>query len=75
MEPRLCQLDAALGRSTGCPGESCPFWRDERCVIEPLQADFTHDACLVTTLVGVRAGLARGIPGDPLREFHPPGLA
>ena len=45
-------------------------------MIEPLQADFTHDACLVTTLVGVRAGLARGIPGDdPLREFHPPGLA
>jgi len=75
MEQGLCHLDAAMGRSTACPGEECPFWKDESCVIAPLRAQFTEDACLVTVLAGVRAQATKRAPDHALREFHPPGLA
>jgi len=74
MEPRSCHLDAAVGRSNPCPGDECPFWKDESCMIEPLRDELAHDACLVTTLVGMRAGLAKQAPAHALRVFHPPGL-
>jgi hypothetical protein len=75
MRPHLCQLDAAAGRSEPCPGDTCPFWKDEQCLIAPLQADLARNACLVTYFLGLRASLARQVPAGPLREFHPPGLA
>ena len=75
MEPRLCQLDYAAGRSEHCPGETCPFWKDGECAVAPLLADFTNNACLVTHFVGLRAALASRRPNGALREFHPPGLA
>jgi hypothetical protein len=75
MESDLCQLAAAAGRSERCPGDRCPFWNDEQCVVAPLRADFAQNACLVALLVGLRAKLAREEPGRGFREFHPPGLA
>jgi hypothetical protein len=74
MEPRLCHLDAAVGRSIPCPGESCSFWEDENCRIEPLGTELAHDACLVTVLIGLRAERARHAPDHGIRDFHPPGL-
>lgn len=74
MDTGFCHLDAAMGRRTPCPGDECPFWKDERCLIQPLQDDLAKDACLVTTLVGMRAALRKQSAGDALRVFHPPGL-
>jgi hypothetical protein len=75
MEPHLCRLDAAAGRFEPCPGDTCPFWEDEQCVIAPVSPDFARNPCLVTFLVGLRAALARRQPGRAFRQFHPPGLA
>jgi hypothetical protein len=75
MEQNLCQLDAAAGRHAQCPGDECALWRDGECTIAPLRADLATNACLVTYLVGLRSSLERTRPPDPLREFHPPGLA
>lgn len=75
MEQSLCQLDAAAGRRLPCPGDECALWSDGECLIAPLRADLATNESLVTYLVGLRSGLARTRPNDPLREFHPPGLA
>lgn len=75
MEPHLCQLDAAGGRFEPCSGETCPFWKDDRCTVAPLRADFARNPCLVTHFLGLRAALARQEPAHVSRHFHPPGLA
>jgi hypothetical protein len=75
METTICQLDAAAGRTTRCPGDACPFWKDNECVVAPLRADLSGNSGLVDLLVGLRASLVRHGPPGSFREFHPPGLA
>lgn len=75
MEPRLCQLTYALGRSERCPGESCSLWAGDHCAVSPLWADFAEDRHLAELLLDVRSDLARSNARRPFRLFHPPGLA
>jgi hypothetical protein len=75
MEPRLCQLTYAVGRSQRCPGETCPFWADDHCAVSPLWPDLAGDAHLAELMLEVRDDLARLSPHRTFRLFHPPGLA
>ena len=75
MEQRICQLDFAAGQRKACPGDTCPFWVDDHCVVAPLWADFGGNRDLVDLLKGIRTGLEERDPSHALRTFHPPGLA
>ena len=75
MEPRLCQLTYAVGRSERCPGETCPLWADDHCAVSPLWAELADDPHLAELMLDVRADLARLSPHRTFRLFHPPGLA
>jgi hypothetical protein len=74
MEQRICQLEFAAGHRRSCPGDTCPFWVDDRCVVAPLWADFGANPDLVELLMGLRRGLEERDPRRALRTFHPPGL-
>jgi hypothetical protein len=75
METRLCQLDYAAGLHKKCPGDTCPFWADDRCAIAPYWEDFATDSRLVEILSRLRSDLAGRDPFRVVRQFHPPGLA
>ena len=75
METRICQLDYAAGRQRACPGDTCPFWADDRCVVAGLWADFGTNPGLVELLQGIRTDLGQRDPARVLRSFHPPGIA
>ena len=75
METRLCQLDYAAGRVKRCPGDTCPFWVDDRCVVARHWEHFGTDAELTELLSNLRSDLAERDPAGPVRRFHPPGLA
>ena len=75
METRICQLDYAAGRPRACPGDTCPFWADDHCVVAGLWADFGTNPQLVELLQGIRTDLGQRDPTRALRSFHPPGLA
>jgi hypothetical protein len=34
-----CTLQAAVGRFERCPGGSCPFWDDERCLFAATKSE------------------------------------
>jgi hypothetical protein len=74
MEPHLCQLDAAGGGSEPCPGETCPFWKDDRCTVAPLRADLRVTLAWSRTSSGF-GGRLLGRSRPTCRHFHPPGLA
>lgn len=74
METRICQLDYAAGRRRACPGDTCPFWADDHCVVAEHWADFGTDQRLVELLQGIRTDLEQRDPARALRSFHPPGL-
>jgi hypothetical protein len=74
MEQRICQLEYAAGRRKACPGDTCPFWVDDHCVVTPLWSDFGSNPELVELLGGIRADLEHRDPRRALRVFHPPGL-
>jgi hypothetical protein len=75
MEPRLCQLTYAVGRSERCTGEICPFWADTFCAVSPLWADVADNPHLAELMLDLRDDLARLDPHRTFRLFHPPGLA
>jgi hypothetical protein len=68
-----CQLEAAAGREVDCPGDPCPFWADDACVIAGLRADLGDRPDLVRLLARIREDLG-GIPVAPRNAFLPPGL-
>jgi hypothetical protein len=54
MAPQACQIQEALGRLELCPGEPCPFWEDERCVVAGLRADLGTSPGLADFLLRIR---------------------
>jgi hypothetical protein len=68
-----CQLEAAVGNDVDCPGEPCPFWTDDACVIAGLRADLGDRTDLVSLLTRIRDELG-GIPIAAPNPFLPPGL-
>jgi hypothetical protein len=72
MEPRLCRIDSALGRPRECPGELCPFWWDDACVVAGLRADLGSTPGLPQLLLTIRSQLG-GVPGVD-HSLIPPGL-
>lgn len=72
MEAHLCHIESALGRTKVCPGELCPFWQDDVCIVAGLRADLKGVPCLPELLLRLRSQLgdARGID----HGFLPPGL-
>jgi hypothetical protein len=66
----VCELDRAVGELIPCPGESCPFWADSRCVLAGLRSDWHANPSLAALLRDVRRELS--LPGG--RELVPPGL-
>jgi hypothetical protein len=66
----FCDLEAAVGRTTACPGEPCVFWEHGGCLIAPLRADLERNRELAYILLPLRAKL-----GSPSIEADlPPGL-
>jgi hypothetical protein len=57
MEPHLCRIDDALGRTTECPRELCAFWSDNTCVLAGLRADLATTPGLPQLLHGMREEL------------------
>ena len=72
MEPHLCQIESALGRSRECPGERCPFWWDDACVVAELRADLRSTPGLPELLLTMRRQLG-DVPGIDY-TLLPPGL-
>ncbi len=72
MEPHVCHIESALGRSETCPGELCPFWQDDGCIVAGLRADLRGTPGLPELLLRIRSQLGdtRGIDYGLL----PPGL-
>jgi hypothetical protein len=60
-EPRLCSLEAAVGKTHACPGDACPFWDPGgaalggRCALEELGV--VADASLSAWLLEIREKL------------------
>jgi hypothetical protein len=72
MEPRLCRIESALGRSRPCPEEPCPFWEDDACIVDRLPEDLRETPGLPELLLKLRRRLE-----DDARTEHqliPPGL-
>jgi len=72
MNEWLCTLQDAAGRVEQCPGERCPFWLDETCVIAGLRSDLYRNQTLVSDLLRLRQHLA----GERRTLFRllPPGF-
>ena len=68
-----CQLEAAVGNDVDCPGEPCPFWSNDACVIGGLRADLGDRPDLIRLLTRIRNDLG-GIPVTPRNPLLPPGL-
>lgn len=65
-------LKLAVGEHETCPGEPCPFWREDACVIAGLHADLGTTAGLPELLLRIRDDL--GTPSPRLYGLLPPGL-
>ena len=61
MERQLCHLHRALGRVEGCPGEACPLFDEEKCVIAGLRAELPSNPPLAQLLLGIRDGRSASI--------------
>ena len=70
---QACHLEAAAGYSVDCPGDACPFWTDDTCVIAGLKSDLGGRPDLVRLLARIRDDLG-GIPVPPRNPLLPPGL-
>ena len=57
MNPHLCRIESALGRSTPCPAERCSLWQDGACVVAGLSVDLTRTPGLAELLLDVRKRL------------------
>ena len=69
----LCELQFAAGRTGWCPeDEVCAFWRDERCLLEPVYPHLERNPDLAEALLRVRGALTAARPA-PFVE-RPPGL-
>ena len=59
--PRLCSLEAAVGKHESCPEDACPFWEPGgaalggRCAFE--EVGVVPDATLATWLLEIRGRL------------------
>jgi hypothetical protein len=73
MQRDRCQLEAAAGYDVDCPGDPCPFWTDQACVISGLRADLGSRPDLARLLGRIRDDLG-GIPVAPRNPLLPPGL-
>jgi hypothetical protein len=71
MEPRMCRIDNALGRTTECPRELCAFWSDNACILTGARVDLATSPGLPHLLFGLRERLG-GIGLD--QTLIPPGL-
>jgi hypothetical protein len=71
MEPQLCRIETALGRSTECPRAACAFWRDGACAVAGLRANLPGSPDLAEWLLRLRQEI-----GGPSwhRALLPPGL-
>ena len=72
MEPHLCQIESALGRSRECPAERCSFWQDGACVVAGLGAELTRTPGLAELLMGLRVRLDDATTIE--HALLPPGL-
>jgi hypothetical protein len=66
-EPRVCKLEAALGRLRSCPAEQCAFWEPRReprqggCVLHEVDLGGRRD--VAGWLTELRAELERAETG------------
>ena len=72
MQPMPCQLQYAASRVEECPGEECPFWEKDRCLIAGLRLDLGENPDLTHLLLKLRAELGGRTP--TLFGLLPPGL-
>jgi len=56
-----------------CPGDPCPFWTDNACMIAGLRADLGSSPDLGRLLARIRDDLG-GLPVAPRNPLLPPGL-
>ncbi len=72
MEPHLCRLASALGRTRECREERCSFWHDDVCILAGLHSDLERTEGLPQLLLRLRNELddARGVD----HRLLPPGL-
>ena len=71
--PRLCSLEAAVGKTEVCPEGACPFWEPDvalggHCAFEELGV--VPDAALATWLLEIRARLAAASSDDEERALR-----
>jgi hypothetical protein len=67
-----CALKAAIDEHETCPGEPCPFWRGDECVIAGLHSDLATTAGLPELLLRIREDLGARSPRS--YGLVPPGL-
>jgi hypothetical protein len=70
MEPRLCRIESALGRTRRCPEDLCAFWEDDACIVDRLPADLRDTAGLPQLLLQLRQRLEERSD----HQLLPPGL-
>jgi hypothetical protein len=74
MEPHLCRVDSALGRTRECPRELCPLWSDGACVLGGLLPDLGATRGLPELLQGLRERMGGPGSSGPDHTLLPPGL-
>lgn len=74
MEPHLCRIDTALGRTSECPKGLCAFWSDSTCILAGLRADLTTAPGLPQLLHGLREELSGPRTLGIDSTLLPPGL-
>jgi hypothetical protein len=57
-----CALKAAIDEHETCPGEPCPFWRGDECVIAGMHSDLATTAGLPELLLRIRERPRRALP-------------
>ena len=74
MEPRLCDIDSALGAACECPRELCALWSEDGCVVTGLRSDLASTPGLAEFLLGLRERLGEPPVVGIDRVLLPPGL-
>src|SRR5687768_15642121 len=59
-----CQLQAAVGRFERCPGASCPFWDDGRCLFAATKPELLARPRVAEHLLELRDSLAAVRDGE-----------
>ena len=60
MDARLCMLQRALDHVERCPGEACPFWKDEGCALSDIRPEIESNPELAHYLLDLRAAEVEG---------------